>query len=142
MTLSKRSYEKEIELPKKPNFVCRRLYGENICKYPNTKQSINESTLNLGRNGKRVILKFLKDNEKREKIIKEKEDFIYKYYYSRPPVDINPWRFSNHIIKEFSKSPVDKVHFFSHPLEPIPKYLNKPFRRPKENGDYFDRNIY
>ena len=142
MVLSKRRYEKEVDLPQKHNFVCRKLYGDNINKYPNSKQSLNELTFNCGRNGKRIFLKSLKDIEEREKIIKEKENFIYNYYHSRQPVKINPWKFSNHIIKEFSISPVDKVHSFSHPMEPKPKYLNSPFRRPKENGDYFNRIIY
>ena len=91
--------------------------------------------------GKRIILKFIKDNEEKDKIIEEKKDFINKYFNSKPPGNYNPWKFSNHIIKEFCKTPVDKVYSFSHMMEPKPNYMTKPFRRPKVNGDYFDNNI-
>ena len=140
--LCKRSYEKEKDLPQKTNFVCRRLYGHNLNKYPNKKTSVYASTLNLGKTGKRIIEKYMKNNEKNEKICKEKEEFIYKFYHSKPPLECNTWKFSNHIIKEFSRPPIDKVHSFAHEIKPKPKYMTKPFRRPKETGDYFDKNIY
>ena len=142
ISLCKRSFEKEIDLPKKPNFVCRRLYGHNIDKYPNIKKDIYTSILDLGKEGKKIISKNIKDNDQKEKMTKEKEDFIYKYFHSKPPVEYNPWKFSNHIIKEFCKTPVDNVHSFSHKMEPKPKYMVKPFRRPKENGDYFEQLKY
>lgn len=141
MLLCKRSYEKTVDLPQNKIFVCRRLYGHNINKYPNIKTSIDASTINLGKNGKRIISKFMNDNEDKEKIIKEKEDFIYKYIHSKPPLEYNTWKFSNHIIKEFSRCPADKVHSFAAEIKPKPSYLAKPFRRPKEYGDYFDKNI-
>ena len=140
--LCKKSYEKEKDLPLKKNFICRKLHGYNFNKYPNIKKSMYESTLNLGKNGKRIILKYLKDNEKREKICKEKEEFIRNYCHSKPPIECNTWKYSNHIIKEFSRPPVDKVHSFAIRNTAKPKYMTKPFRRPKDNGDYFDKNIY
>jgi len=141
MCLCKRSYEKEVDLPQKKNFVCRRLFGHNINRYPNMKSSLFDSIVNLDKNGKRIIGKYIKDNEKREKILKEKDDYIFKYLHSKPPVEYNTWKYSNHIIKEFSRPPVDKVHSFAADIKPTPKYMTKPFRRPKENGDYFDKNI-
>lgn len=83
----------------------------------------------------------MKDNDKKEKILKEKDDFIFKYFHSKPTLECNSWKFSNHIIKEFSRPPVDKVYSFAIDIKPKPKYMTKPFRRPKENGDYFDKNI-
>ena len=142
ISLCKRSYEKEIDLPQKSNFVCRRLIGHNINKYPNIKKDIYTSILGLGKDGKKIISKYIKDNDEKEKKIKEKEDYIYKYFHSKPPVEYNSWKFSNHIIKEFCKTPVDNVHSFAHPMEPKPKYMVKPFRRPKENGDYFEQLKY
>lgn len=139
--LCKRSYEKEKELPLKTNFVCRKLYGHNLNKYPNIKTSIYASTLDLGKTGKRIISKYIKNNEKNEKIFKKKEDFFYKYFHSKPPVVCNSWKYSNHIIKEFSRPPYDKVYSFAMEIKPKPLYMTKPFRRPKENGDYFDKNI-
>ena len=140
-SLCKRSYEKEINLPQKKNFVCRKLFGDNIRQYPNIKQSKKASTIDLGKMGKRIILKYIKNNEEKEKIIEEKKDYIYKYLHSKPPVKYNPWKFSNHVIEEFCRTPVDKVYSFSHLMEPTPKYMTKPFRRPKIYGDYFDNNI-
>ena len=139
--LCKRSYQKEKELPQKKNFVCRKLYGYNINKYPNIKTSIYASTLNLGKTGKKLISKYMEDNEKNEKIFKEKEDFINKYYLSKPSLEYNTWKFSNHIIKEFSRPSIDKIHSFAKEIKPNPKYMAKPFRRPKDNGDYFDKNL-
>ena len=84
----------------------------------------------------------MKDNEEKERIMKEKNDFIYKYYHSKPPLECNSWKFSNHIIKEFSVFPGDKVYSFAKPMDPQPKYMTKPFRRPKIYGDYFDKNVF
>ena len=141
MCLCKRSYEKEIDLPQKKNFVCRKLFGQNINRYPNIKSTLFDSIANLDKNGKRILGKYIKDNEKREKKLKEKDDYIFKYLHSKPPVEYNTWKYSNHIIKEFSRPPIDKVHSFAADIKPQPKYMTKPFRRPKENGDYFDKNI-
>ena len=85
----------------------------------------------------------MKDNEEKEKIIKKKKDFLFEYFHSKPKYKSNPWKFSNHIIKEFSRPPNDKIHSFaiSTIIKAKPKYMTKPFRRPKENGDYFDKNL-
>ena len=139
--MCKRSYEKEINLPQKKNFVCRRLYGHNIDKYPNIKNTLYSSIANLDKDGKRIISNNIKDNEKREKIFEEKDYDVYKYLHSRPPVEYNPWKFSNHIIKEFNKIPIDNVHFFTNEFKPKPKNMAIPFRRPKIYGDYFSQNL-
>ena len=138
----KKSYEKEKDLPFKTNFVCRKLHGYNLNKNPNIKKSLYDSTLNLGKFGKKMILKNIKNYEKKEKIFKEKENFIYNYCHSKPRVICNSWKFSNHIIKEFSRPPLDKIYSFAVDDKSKPKYMTKPFRRPKDNGDYFDKNIY
>ena len=141
ISLCKRSYEKEINLPQKKNFVCRKLFGHYINKYPNIKQSFDSSILNLDKDGKKIISNNIKDNEEKEKKLKEKDNFIFKYLHSKPPVEYNPWKFSNHIIKHFSIAPVDNVYSFSNEFKPKPKNMLKPFRRPKDYGDYFDTNI-
>ena len=44
--LCKRSYQKEKELPQRKNFVCRKLYGYNLNKYPFQRQYLeNEFAL-------------------------------------------------------------------------------------------------
>ena len=45
--------------------------------------------------------------------MKEKDEYIYKYYHSKPYYERNQWKFSNNIIKEFSRPPADKIHIFS-----------------------------
>ena len=139
--LCKRSYEKEDELPQRKNFICRKLFGYDLNKYPNIKTNVYSSTINLGNDGKRIIKKFMKDNEKKEKILKDKDDYIFKYFHSKHRPEYNTWKYSNHIIKEFSRPPIDKIYSFAMDIKPKPKYMTKPFRRPKINGDYFDKNL-
>jgi hypothetical protein len=82
----------------------------------------------------------MKDNEDKIKISKEKEEEIYKYKHSKPPVELNPWKFTNHPLKEFSTIPADKVHSFKN--NPKPKFLiEEPFRRPSNYGDYFEKEM-
>ena len=75
-------------------------------------------------------------------MMKEKDDYIYKYYHSKPYYEINHWKFSTHIIKEFSRPSADKIHAFSAEIKVKPKYMAKPFRRPKIYSDYFDKNLF
>ena len=82
MMLCKRSYEKEKELPQKKNFVCRKLYGDYIGEYPNIKLSFSPSSVKLGKSGKKIISYYIKDNNEKEKIMKEKDDYIYKYLFN------------------------------------------------------------
>ena len=75
-------------------------------------------------------------------MMKEKDEYIYKYYHSKPYYERNQRKFSNNIIKEFSRPPADKIHIFSVETKAQPKYMTKPFRRPKIYGDYFDKNLF
>ena len=142
--LCKKAYEKEIELPQKKNFVCRKLRSDYINKYPNIRASLTPPPPNvkLGKIGKRIISYYIKNNNKNEKIMREKDDFLYNYYHSKPFFERNPWKFSNHIIKEFSIAPTDKINSYSIDIKIKPKYMVKPFRRPKIYSDYFDKNVY
>ena len=76
--LCKKSYEKEKELPQKKNFVCRKLSGDYINKYPNIRSSLTPPNVKLGKIGKRIISYYNKNNNKNEKIMREKDDFLYK----------------------------------------------------------------
>ena len=78
-------------------------------------------------------------NDNKEKNLKEKDDYIYKYLHSKPSIVFNSWKYSNNIIKEFSRCPSDKVHSFALNIQPKPNYLAEPFRRPKIYGDYFNK---
>ena len=140
--LCKKSYEKEKELPQKKDFVCRNLSGDYINKYPNIRSSLTPPNVKLGKIGKRIISYYIKNNNKNEKIMNEKDEYLYKYYHSKPYFESNPWKFSNHIIKEFNKVIIDKINSYSLEIQEKPKYMVKPFRRPKIYGDYFDKNVY
>jgi hypothetical protein len=140
--LCKKSYEKEKELPQKKDFVCRKLSGDYINKYPNIRSSLTPPNVKLGKIGKRIISYYIKNNNKNEKIMNEKDEYLYKYYHSKPYFESNPWKFSNHIIKEFNKVIIDKINSYSLEIQEKPKYMVKPFRRPKIYGDYFDKNVY
>lgn len=82
----------------------------------------------------------MKENKQKETLLKEKEEEVYKYKHSRPPLNLNTWKFSNHVIEEFSAPPGDKTHLFR--KEKKPTYLiNEPFRRPKRDGDHFQKGV-
>ena len=140
--LCRKSYEKENELPQKKDFVCRKLSSDYINKYPNIRSSLTPPNVKLGKIGKRIISYYIKNNNKNEKIMNEKDEYLYKYYHSKPYFESNPWKFSNHIIKEFNKVIIDKINSYSLDVQEKPKYMVKPFRRPKIYGDYFDKNVY
>lgn len=76
-----------------------------------------------------------------EKLLRKTEDNFFAYKHSKPPLELNTWKFSNHEIKIFSTPPLDKVHSFRVEKEPKPNYMTKPFKRPKIDGDYFDKHI-
>jgi hypothetical protein len=91
----------------------------------------------LGRN---IISKFIKENEKKQTILKQKEDEIENYRHSKPSVQYNPWKSSNHVITEFSKFPGDKIHSFKEEKKDD-NYLQGPFKIPKKTGDFFEKSI-
>jgi len=142
LLLCKRTYEKESELPQKKNFVCRKMYGDDLNIYPNTKKSLKESIGGLGKIGKNFIIKNIKNNLKMERMLKKKEELFNELYHSKKPVEYNPWKYSNHIINEFSTCPVDKIHTYAFRAKKISRYKIVPFKRTKIYGDYFDKNIY
>ena len=82
--LCKKSYEKEKDLPQKKDFVCRKLCGDYINKYPNIRTSLTPTNVKLGNLGKKIISYYIKDNDKKEKIMREKDEYLYKYYHSKP----------------------------------------------------------
>ena len=88
-----------------------------------------------------MIKVFINENDKREKKIRDDEEKLYLYKHSKPPIQYNSWKFSNHVIEEFSKSKVDDVHGFREKNKTKYQYTTDPFRRPKDIGDYFDKHI-
>lgn len=110
-------------------------------KYPNVEKNLNDSIKGLTVGGKKLITKFVEANKQMENIMKTNEKNFFIYTHSKPPLDLNKWKFSNHIIEHFSIPKLDKVYSFRVEKKPKPSYMTKPFRRPKIDGDYFDKHI-
>ena len=139
--LCQRSYQKEKLLPLKKDFVCKKLWNYELNKFPNTKFTIDDSVKNLSPSGKNLIKLFMSDYNKKEQKQKMKEEQLYAFKHSKPPVDLNPWKFSNHVIEEFSRPKVDEIYGYKEKKKTKYAYTVDPFRRPKEQGDLFDRHI-
>ena len=97
----------------------------------------NKSLFCLGDYGEKLIETFKKQNSKREKILREKEELVWKYKHSKPPIFINPWKATNHQNEYFNFVPCDKVYSFK--VEKKQKNLlhSSPFLPQRRIGDYF-----
>ena len=102
---------------------------------------MDEAVKGLTNVGKKMISQFIQENKKIEKALIENENNFFEYLHSKPPLELNKWKFSNHIIKQFSVPELDKIYSFKADKQPKPKYITKPFRRPRIYGDYFDKKI-
>ena len=75
---------------------------------------------------------------KRKKILEEE---LYVFKHSKPPLNLNPWKFSNHVIEEFSRPKADEIYGYREKKKVKYAYTVDPFRRPKDQGDLFDKHI-
>ena len=139
--LCPRSYQKEKLLPLKKDFICKKLYNYEINKFPNNKFTIDESVNNLAPYGKNLIRIFMNENDKREQKQRADEEKLYIFKHSKPPLNLNPWKFSNHVIGEFSRFKADEIYGYREKKKVKYAYTVDPFRRPKEQGDLFDKHI-
>ena len=145
MPLVKRSYERQCNMLNGKNFICRNLFGEYIDKNPYRQgYDIERASRGLSVDGKRMIKKFIDQNIKRENILKKKQQLLYEEVIDhKTPKNRNHfWKSGLHVMEHFGPPLIDKCHKYK--AEPIPKYdLNQPpFRRPKIEGDYFDKDIH
>lgn len=61
--------------------------------------------------------------------------------HSKPPLNINAWKNSLKQTGYFEKIEIDKVHSFR--LRKPKKFLvTEPFKRPKNDGNYFGKIVY
>jgi hypothetical protein len=90
--------------------------------------------------GNRIINKFVKDNNKKEEIMLNQESELEKIRKSKPKPIMNPWKFSNHLIGEFSICPVDKIHSFEKEKK-VKNLVEEPFRIPSKYGNYFEKDF-
>lgn len=139
--LCDRSFAKEKFLPQKKNFFGKKLYNHELNKYPEDKMNIEEATKDLDKSGKKLIKTFIGQFEKKKQQIMDNEEQLYKYKHSKPPLQINPWKFSNHVINEFSRPKIDQEYSFKEEVKKKYDYTVEPFRRPGDHGDYFDKHI-
>lgn len=128
-------------LPQKKNFICRKLLNDEINKFPEEKINKNEAIKGLSSPGKKIIRTFIGQFEKTEQKIRDDEEKLFRYKHSKPPLKINPWKYSNHAIKEFSRPKIDEVYTPRDEIKPKYAYTVEPFRRPGDHGDYFDKHI-
>ena len=127
-----RSYTKSRDLPLKRDVWPTHAVGTEFDEH--LKQT--KSLANLSVAGQKIIDKFVKDNTKNEEKMREREKEIWEYKHSKPEIQYNPWKPSNHIITEFSVPPGDKIHSFR--VEPKRKFLiQEPYLVNKRDGDYF-----
>ena len=145
MPLVKRSYEKQEDMLDGKNFVSRNLYGDYIDKNPyGHGYDLEKASKGLSYDGKRIIKTFINQNQEREKILRKNEQLLYDEMHSHKSHKDSKrfWRSGMHVMEHFGPPLIDKCYKFRAP--PIIKYdVNQPpFRRPKDDGDYFDKDIY
>ena len=143
MPLVKRSYERQEKSLDGKNFVCRKLYGEYFDKNPfRYGYDINQGVYNnFSKEGKWLINTFIEQNKKKEEQLKKEEKEKYDLLHGKNPPRPPLWRSGLTTIEYFGGPLIDYRHEFIQPK--TPKYLinQSPFRRPKEKGDYFNRDI-
>ena len=143
--LSKRSFEKEKDLPSKKNFVCRKLYQDEFDKRIYGKpREINESYCPLTSLGNSIIGSFIEENKKLENLKFKKEKLHYQLLHSKKKEEkkiIPNWRYSHKPGTNFEKFKADDIYGYN-----IPKVNNKwlegPWLAPKQVGTYFDHDIH
>lgn len=132
----KRSYGKPAEFLYNRDIYPTYTTGREFSQHEKT----NPELMTLGALGQSIMTKFVKQNSDLERRMKETEKNIWDYNHSKPPLDLNKWKSSNHIITEFSVPPGDKVHSFR--VEKKKQFLiQEPYRIPKKDGDYFEPRI-
>ena len=142
--LSKRSYEKEKNLPNK-NFVCRKLYLDEFDKKIYGKpREINESYCPLTTLWNSIIGNFIVENKKLENLKLKREEDNYKLFHSKRKEEKNfrpNWRYSNKPGTNFQKFKVDDVYGYNI-VKPENRWLEGPWKAPREVGTYFDHDIH
>lgn len=139
--LCQRSYQKEKLLPLKKDFICKKLWNYELNKFPNNQFTVDDAIKNLAPKGKKLIKLFINDNDKKEQKQKMEEEELYVFKHSKPPLNLNPWKFSNHVIGEFSKYKGDEIYGYREKPKTKYAYTVEPFRRPKDHGELFDKHI-
>jgi len=121
--------------------LCQKLWNREINKFTEENINLTEATKDLTNHGKKMIRTFIGQYAKTEQKIRDDEEKLFKYKHSKPPLKLNQWKYSNHIIKEFSRPKIDEIYTPRDEIKPKYQYTVEPFRRPGDYGDYFDKHI-
>lgn len=127
---------------------------------------------NLSPVGKNIIKKFIEQNQMKSNLMDIRKEKLYKEFHSKKPkrgsidyrnvdsfkIDIfHPdkvggvyykrierpvWKNGFHPRGYFSPLVADRYHLFDEPVKKKYTLNQPPFRRPKEEGDYFDPDIH
>ena len=122
--------------------------------------------------GKNIIKKFIEQNQMKSNLMDIRKEKLYKEFHSKKPkrgsidyrnvdsfkIDIfHPdkvggvyykrierpvWKNGFHPRGYFSPLVADRYHLFDEPVKKKYALNQPPFRRPKEEGDYFDPDIH
>ena len=132
--------DRDYEKPKKRSIFSSKKYGE-FNDNPNKKITLEKATKNLTRFGKKMITKFITSNEKRKNEYEKKEIDLYTYLHSKRNLALDQWKYFYKGHDEFSKVKYDLIKSYKLPKKRQHTLNNEPFKVPKINGDYFDKNI-
>ena len=150
------------------DFVSRNLFGErfdkNIYRYG---YDLNYAKKGLTPNGQNMIEKFILQNKYKDHMMKKRQEELYKAFHSKLPkrhsidyrhidsFNLNKnrgeefkikkrpiWKWGYQSKDEFGPLLVDKEYIFDPPKKNKYSLIQPPFRRPKELGDYFDKDIH
>lgn len=142
MPLIKRSYERQENSLDGKNFVSRKLYGEYLDKNPFCYgYDIKKGTNNLTNQGKWMIKTFIEQNIKKEEQLKKEEKELYDLMHGKNPPRPPLWKSGLTTIDYFGGPLIDYKYEFIKPKTPKHLINQPPFRRPKEKGDYINKDI-
>ena len=142
MPLIERSYERQEKSLDGKSFICRKLYGEYLDKNPFCYgYDIKKGTYNLTNQGKWMIKTFIEQNIKKEEQLKKEEKERYDEMHGKNPPRPPLWKSGLTTIDYFGGPLIDYKYEFIKPKTPKHLINQPPFRRPKEKGDYINKDI-
>ena len=150
------------------DFVSRNLFGERFDKniYRNGFD-LKYAQKGLTPTGKNIIEKFILQNKFKSNMMKHREEELFKAFHSKLPkrhsidyrhvnsFNLNKnrgeefkirkraiWKWGYRSKDEFGPLLIDKEYIFDKPKNKKYAVNQLPFKRPKEDGDYFDKDIH
>lgn len=137
--MSNKSIKSGIKLSNSRNNIkeLHTIDEENIKNNNNNKNNNNKNNVSSPTNCK-LINTFIRQNIDNYASNKKLEEEVYNYKHSKPPIELNNWKYSKEIGDYFSTPKIDKVYAFKIPLKS--EFKNKkPFLVTKQHGDYFNK---